>query len=346
VTKRVVMILHRVFQLATASACARRGRAGGLALGALRCLPAASLPPSARPPGQRGAEGTEREPEPGARQPGPGDTGRVWENESGGRSGWTGQANSPQRAPRRQLQEENNQEAEPPSPRRPPPQARSRAALEPARSEGAGDPGWLSRSRPAARRLSSPPGGFGASERLSPRASRPQGAVRRGARGGRAGRPRRPGLGLCPVSPAATQAPSAPHPRPIPAALRAQTPQRPRLRSQRAWPCHPWTRRAPRSRRQGGAGKRRTPTTSPLRRSPLEVKNGGRAAGIQAFSALATHGRLSPRRAAPTRPLAENADPRGRRTPTARWHRGPRPARPARPAPRACPRRPPAARMG
>lgn len=195
------MILNRVFQLATASACARRGRAGGLALGALRGLPAASLPPSARPPGQRGAEGTESEPEPGARQPGPGDTGRVWENKSGGRSGWTGQANSSQRAPRRQLQEENNQEAEPPSPRRSPLQARSRAALEPARSEGAGDPGWLSRSRPAARRLSSPPGGFGASERLSPRASRPQGAVRRGARGGRAGRPRRPGPRLGPLCP-------------------------------------------------------------------------------------------------------------------------------------------------
>lgn len=287
------MILNRVFQLATASACARRGRAGGLALGALRGLPAASLPPSARPPGQRGAEGTESEPEPGARQPGPGDTGRVWENESGGRSGWTGQANSSQRAPRRQLQEENNQEAEPPSPRRSPLQARSRAALEPARSEGAGDPGWLSRSRPAARRLSSPPGGFGASERLSPRASRPQGAVRRGARGGRAGRPRRPGprLGpLCPRPPRRRPRPPSPgpfqrlcaHRHPSSRGSGRRGPGRATfLRHPGPTLCallpQPWTRRAPRSHRQGGAGKRRTPTTSPLRRSPLEVKNGSGA---------------------------------------------------------------------
>ena len=188
------MILHRVFSISH----------GKRLRGLPRSLPA-SLGAAHR---ARGAEGTEREPEPGARVPGrarqpapvararryrPGLGKREWGEKRVDRPG--------KRSPRQQLQEENNEEAEPPSPRRPPPQAPSRAAFKPARSEAAGGPGWLSRSRPAARQLPSPAGGFGAPGRLSPRASRPQGAVRRGARGGRAGRARRPGPGLCTLCP-------------------------------------------------------------------------------------------------------------------------------------------------
>lgn len=175
----------------------------GLARRALCGLP---QPPSAGPPKKRSARGSGPAARAPRRRPGLGKCawaaeggvpGQTVPGEQGARAGW-GRARAAARAPRRQSKE---RPTEKPShlPEAARPKASSPATHEPARATGSEDRaqqaaassrGLLSSSRPQSRDSPPHPTGLRAPARVSPRASRVGGGVRRGARGGWSWKPR------------------------------------------------------------------------------------------------------------------------------------------------------------